>query len=220
MAVIDRDGPGVWGRTLEARRRHAAGLAPAVRELLEAGGYRARDLGGIAVGLGPGSFTGLRVALALVKGLAYAVGCEVAGFGSLDVLAEGAPVEAARVRVAVEARRDAVYAADYERETRGSALLRRGDERIEANADWLASLRPGDLAIGPAVERRREEWAWPAGIERAASERCWPTVEGLVRVGRAAWAGGVRLDVAGVEPTYLSASAAEEKAAAAGARGA
>jgi tRNA A37 threonylcarbamoyladenosine modification protein TsaB len=158
--------------------------------------------------------------LALVKGLAYAVGCEVAGFGSLDVLAEGAPDEATRVRVAVEARRDAVYAADYEREARGGPLLRRGVERVVANAEWLESLRPGDLAIGPAVERRREEWAWPAGVELAGAERCWPTVEGLARVGRAAWAGGGRLEVAGVEPTYLSASAAEEKAASAGAWGA
>ena len=62
-------------RRLEEARRHARDLAPATVELLAAQGWKARDLNGVVVGLGPGSYTGLRVGVMSAKTLAYAVGC-------------------------------------------------------------------------------------------------------------------------------------------------
>lgn len=60
--------------TPESVRRHGRDLIPQIGSLLEAAGIRAKDLDAIAVGLGPGSYTGLRVGVTAAKTLAYAVG--------------------------------------------------------------------------------------------------------------------------------------------------
>src|SRR5206468_351809 len=62
-------------RRLDEARRHARDLAPAVRELLVEQGWRPRDLHGVVVSRGPGSYTGLRVGIMSAKALAYATGC-------------------------------------------------------------------------------------------------------------------------------------------------
>jgi tRNA threonylcarbamoyladenosine biosynthesis protein TsaB len=70
--------------------RHGAVLAPRVQALMQRAGWRVADVQLIAVGLGPGSFTGLRVGLALVKGMALATNVPVRGVCSLAALARGA----------------------------------------------------------------------------------------------------------------------------------
>src|SRR5262245_11974525 len=74
----------------ESRSRASRVLADA-DELLRAAGCSLGDLEGIAVGTGPGSFTGLRIGLAAVRGLALALRIPVAGVSTLDALAAGAP---------------------------------------------------------------------------------------------------------------------------------
>src|SRR5271170_7435698 len=73
---------------------HCAGLPDAVDEVLAAAGFKLRDLAAIAVGIGPGSFTGLRVGLSYAKGLASALGMAVVGVSSLDAIALCAAREA------------------------------------------------------------------------------------------------------------------------------
>ena len=68
-------------RRLDEARRHARDLAPATAELLAAQGWKARDLHGVVVSRGPGSYTGLRVGIMSAKTLAYAVGCALVGGG-------------------------------------------------------------------------------------------------------------------------------------------
>jgi len=70
-----------------SRRRHSAELAAAVQAILDQHGLRAADLAGIAVAIGPGSYTGLRVGLALAKGMALGLGIPLVGVPTLDVLA-------------------------------------------------------------------------------------------------------------------------------------
>src|SRR5215470_17676078 len=64
---------------LEEVRRHARDLAPTVAELLRGQGWKPRDLQGVIIGLGPGSYTGLRVGVISAKVLCYAVGCPLVG---------------------------------------------------------------------------------------------------------------------------------------------
>ena len=98
---------------------HGAALPQAVAQLLDHGRLRVRDLTGIAVGIGPGSFTGLRIGLSYAKGLAFASGAKLVGVPSLDALAAGAleaPVARPGLQVCalVDARKGEVYAALYE----------------------------------------------------------------------------------------------------------
>jgi len=79
------------GEVLGERVSRAQTLLEDVDALLRQGGARPTDVGGLAVGIGPGSFTGVRVGLATARGLALALGLPVAGVSTLDALAAGAP---------------------------------------------------------------------------------------------------------------------------------
>jgi tRNA threonylcarbamoyladenosine biosynthesis protein TsaB len=91
-------------------QRHTVELAPAIAELLTRGGFSMEDVRALGVALGPGSFTSLRVGLALVKGLALARHLPIIGIPTLDILASAQPssklplaavIQAGRGRLAV-----------------------------------------------------------------------------------------------------------------------
>jgi len=76
---------------LGERTSRAVTVLEDVDALLRQAGAHTRELDGIAVGIGPGSFTGVRIGLATARGLALALGVPVAGVSTLDALAAGAP---------------------------------------------------------------------------------------------------------------------------------
>ncbi len=97
---------------------HGAALPDAVAELLDSAHIGIRDLAGVAVAIGPGSFTGLRIALSYAKGLVAASGCLICGVPSLDALAlsalESSAAPAAQFLCTIlDARKGEVYAALY-----------------------------------------------------------------------------------------------------------
>ena len=110
---------GVEATDLPTERRHAEELVPRLVELLARGGYRPADLALLAVDIGPGRFTGLRVGLATVRGLAFALGVPVVAATSLEILAAGAGagagagaeagMEGTAVTAVVDARRQEVF---------------------------------------------------------------------------------------------------------------
>jgi tRNA threonylcarbamoyladenosine biosynthesis protein TsaB len=77
----------------QTRNHHTVELSPGISDLLVRCGARTTDLEAIGVALGPGSFTSLRIGLALSKGLALALKIPVVGIPSLDVLAAAIPVQ-------------------------------------------------------------------------------------------------------------------------------
>jgi tRNA threonylcarbamoyladenosine biosynthesis protein TsaB len=134
---------------------HSRWIFPAVDEVLAASGLGAADVDGWAVTLGPGSFTGVRVGVATVQGLAAGTGKACVGFSVLDVLAALGP-EAAKVAV-LDAWRGEVYAAVYGPD--GSAVgtpfsgpLSALDGRVPARAVFLGD---GLERYGAEV---RERW--------------------------------------------------------------
>ncbi|HET9663916.1 MAG TPA: tRNA (adenosine(37)-N6)-threonylcarbamoyltransferase complex dimerization subunit type 1 TsaB [Burkholderiales bacterium] len=96
--------------TIGVNARHAESLLPAIDFVMGNAGVKRSDLGAIAVGAGPGSFTGVRIAGATAKGLAHALGLPLYAFSSLTMVAAGAAV-ADPVCVLFDARRGEVYAA-------------------------------------------------------------------------------------------------------------
>ncbi|GAB2631367.1 tRNA (adenosine(37)-N6)-threonylcarbamoyltransferase complex dimerization subunit type 1 TsaB [Kribbella swartbergensis] len=93
--------------------RHGELLAPAIAACLATAGRSVRDLTRIAVGVGPGPFTGLRVGLVTARTMADVLGIEVAGVCSLDILARQSEL-ALPVAVATDARRKEIYWALYD----------------------------------------------------------------------------------------------------------
>lgn len=103
------------GRLLE-RPAHATELLPAVDEVMRRAEVGFSDLGAIAVGLGPGTFTGLRIGVATARALAKATALPLRGVSSLAALAAGMP-EGTRLPL-IDAKRGEVYGALYEDGTR------------------------------------------------------------------------------------------------------
>jgi len=102
--------------TVDAHR-HAELLAPSIAKVIADAGASPRDLTGVAVGVGPGPYTGLRVGVVTAKVLADALGIPVYGVSTLDVIA--ADVEGERsFLVATDARRREVYYARYDQSGR------------------------------------------------------------------------------------------------------
>src|SRR5947209_2072097 len=81
-------------RELDPARTHARDLAPAVKSVLTAAGWTARDLTAVFVSVGPGSYTGLRVGVMAAKALAYAVKCDFLAVETFAVIAARCPPSA------------------------------------------------------------------------------------------------------------------------------
>jgi tRNA threonylcarbamoyladenosine biosynthesis protein TsaB len=125
------------GEVLGERVSRAQTLLEDVDALLRQGGAHPRDLGGLAVGVGPGSFTGLRIGLAAARGLALSLGLEGAGVSTLDALAAGAP----GALPVIDARRREVFTLV----DGGPAVLAPGD--VDAG--------PGTVCVGSGAVRYR-----------------------------------------------------------------
>ena len=125
VAVLARGADPVVGVEVDARA-HTEKLAPLVRDTLAAAGATPADLTDLAVGTGPGPFTGLRVGLVTALTLGHALRIPVHGVCSLDALAEQALSEHGdldEMLVATDARRKEVYWARYGRGADGAVAL-------------------------------------------------------------------------------------------------
>jgi tRNA threonylcarbamoyladenosine biosynthesis protein TsaB len=124
------------GEVLGERTSRAVTLLEDVDALLRQAGARTGDIRGLAVGTGPGSFTGLRVGLATARGLAFALGVPVAGVSTLDALAAGAP----GALPVIDARR-------------GEVFVLQGEPRVSVPEDL--ELEAGTVCVGDGAVRYR-----------------------------------------------------------------
>src|SRR3954469_24923868 len=149
----------VW----QAGRDHGRHLMPAIQETMARLGKTPADLTGTAVARGPGSFTGLRVGLAVAQGLAVALGIPVYGIGSLEVLAAGIPplgwpvravLAAGRGRFATALFRPTEHGLSLDTDVMGvtlETLLRLVTERCAIVGDLDAEGRSRLAALGDQV---------------------------------------------------------------------
>lgn len=199
-------------RELDPDRRSAQTLAPALFELLAAAGIVPRDVRLVATTVGPGSFTGLRVGVTTAKTFAYAVGAEVLGLNTLEILAAQTPREllgndATEIQAVIDAQRKELYVGRFS----GREFEPLAANAIVPEQAWLDALPPGTVVTGPGLGRL--ESRLPAGVVAVERPLRLPQA---VTVGRLAWRDyqrGRRDNLWKLAPAYLRISAAEEKAA-------
>jgi tRNA threonylcarbamoyladenosine biosynthesis protein TsaB len=149
---------------------HASELMPAAHTLMRAAGLGYADLGAIAVGTGPGTFTGLRIGIATAHGLAHANGTPIHPVLSLAALAAG--IESALALPLIDARRGELYAAVYENGEEVVAPFVASPEEVIARAPEGA-LAAGDGSI------RFQQALESGGIRVAPGDSRMHVVRGL-----------------------------------------
>ena len=137
---------------LAERPAHAAELMPAIHEVMERAGVGFRDLDAIAVGVGPGTFTGLRIGVATARALAKANDLPLRGVSSLAALAAGMPA-GPRLPL-IDAKRGEVYAALFDGDAERWPPSALG---IEALLERLQEADPTPLAAGDGSLRFRDQ---------------------------------------------------------------
>ena len=204
-----------------AHRASNTQLLPRIDALLAEQGVARGELACIVVGRGPGSFTGVRIAMATAKGVASALGVGLVGVSSLDAVAWNAQAAGVRGPLAVvaDAMRKEVYPVRYQ--LTGEGVCRLGADRVvkaEAAAAELAACAtetPRLAVTGDALAKYADLFA-PAG-EPLPSELWAPTGRGLLQALQAAWRAGeadpfdaARHNPAFALPVYTRLSDAEE----------
>jgi tRNA threonylcarbamoyladenosine biosynthesis protein TsaB len=211
LAVLTGEG-GVHLATPDPSARHGRALVPAIGALLTEAGLAPEDLDGIVVGLGPGSYTGLRIGLTAAKTLAYALGTPLFGFDSLELLARAAPIDAKRVSVIADAQRSDVYTAEFTRASRGDPLMRSAPTRIIPLVRWANELAHETFVLGPVLAGETRPAMIPAyAVLPDDPVVHWPDAKRLAEIAREASRTGHREDPYFLEPVYLRRSAAEDQ---------
>lgn len=147
------------GRLIAAKgeplaRGHGERLLPMVEAAMAEAGLSFRGLGAILVAVGPGSFTGLRIAIAAARGLALAAGCPCLGLSSFEVALEALPTNAAQgqpVLVLLESKRAEAFAQSFDaaRQRQGAPFLATVTEIAQRLAAPTPPILCGDLDPGP-----------------------------------------------------------------------
>ncbi len=170
------------GASLGVPQRHGEFLAPAIDFCLTQAGYRAADITGITVGVGPGLYTGLRVGIATAQTLAAAMELPVVGLSGLDALAFKARHVRRLICATIDARRSEVFWAFYRCSPGG---VQRETELSVGSPDTLAAEIQGlgeeCLVIGDGGARYRD-MLLDAGADVAANEMARPDAADLVEL--------------------------------------
>ena len=180
-------------------------LVPSIAAILESQGAKRSSLELIAVASGPGSFTGLRVAVATAKGLAEAFATPVVAISVLEALALAAPCEG-DITAVLDARRSELFFGDYFLDGSATEPAQMVRESITSLSAFLVSESARQRAVitcdEPLVSPMRE-----AGISVHFIAR--PDAEAYARIAYRKFCAGERADVATLDANYLRRSDAE-----------
>jgi tRNA threonylcarbamoyladenosine biosynthesis protein TsaB len=187
-----------------APRRHAELALPMAQQLLAEAGIARSQLDAIAVGRGPGAFTGVRLAIALAQGVALALDRPVLPVSTLAVLAAGAPAGSDHVLACIDARMGEVYAAAYRRSDAGLELMDREQVLAPAAVQLPAGVQGTWLGVGTGFAAAEGLLAQRLGAALAGIDaQALPHAADLARLAAQAYARGQAVPAERAEPAYL-----------------
>lgn len=212
VAVIDGEEI-LTEQTINVRRNHSIQLMPAIDEALKQANLTVDEMDRIAVASGPGSYTGLRIAVTIAKSLAWAHSIDLVGISSLKVLAGNSPLDTDKLLVPLfDARRENVYTGLYGRDENGALIQIEADTHMAANewAKYLAENYPDKKIelIGTDAKDFLPIFAeeLEAKVSIASANQSLPRGSVLALLARAAEVEDTHQFV----PTYLKLAEAEE----------
>lgn len=210
VAIQKRSGE-IFELNLEGAPRHSEQLIALVAQGLKELGLKKNELDRLIWGLGPGSFTGLRIGLSILKGLHIGLGLRAIGASSLDLIALGSSLVTGDFFVCVDAKRESVYLAKYRFQNGVPEKIMQ--DTLVSRAGLIEHLTPGITLAGDALLVCGEMIRKQFGPEIFfASEAFWyPRARFLIQLfeSRPKWLSPLSLKT--MAPAYFRRSEAEEK---------
>ena len=181
----------------------SAQLVPTLASMLENHGFTADDLGGFVTVSGPGSFTGLRVGLSAIKGLAEVLQKPIAAVSLLEALAVASERQG-RITAALDAGREEVFWGVYDISSQDAATI---EERLFSHAEFLDAARNNAGSTVITSDATIYDLARRAGIAAQKVER--PGSESVARIGLRRLSAGQTVGVEELDANYIRRSDAE-----------
>ena len=189
--------------TWESQHHHTVELAPAIEQLFRQTGTSRSDLTGLAAAIGPGSFTSLRIGLALAKGMALALNIPVVGVPSLDVIATAQPLDERPMLAVLHAGRRRLAYATYKVE--GDTWVAQDQPTVADARELVKTIESPTLICGELSQEARiiigRRWK---NALIAPPERCLRRAGFLAALGWARIQAGDFDDPVSLAPIYLS----------------
>lgn len=184
---------------IQQKNVHNEKLVSTIEWLLAEAGWQIEDLQGLAVSIGPGSFTGLRIGIAVCKGLAFSAGLPLVTVNTLDAMAHEARFWRGKLCAVIKARADEVYFALYEKSL--NLTTRISDYQI---SDWetlIRSTAEGTLMMASPAELTSALTRSGLVVPTAG----YPVLSALVvaQLGHQKFVQNEFVDVESIEPFYL-----------------
>ncbi|MCP4689926.1 MAG: tRNA (adenosine(37)-N6)-threonylcarbamoyltransferase complex dimerization subunit type 1 TsaB [Desulfobacterales bacterium] len=208
VAVKDRETT-MAEASYRGARTHSRHLMGMVRTVLDLAELSVADLDGFAVTLGPGTFTGLRIGVSAVKGLAEAADKPVVGVSSLRALAEQVNLDDRLICPFIDARRGEVYFSRFRR--RDGILERETVDGVASPGEAVQEIREPCLFVGGGAALYRETILDALGPRAFFAPDDLHTIRGavLASLGMARLARGEVVDLHAFTPVYIRKSDAE-----------
>ncbi len=195
----------------ESEKTHSSRLMGMIRDALRLAELDVSGIDRFAVSLGPGSFTGLRIGLGIVKGLAFASGKPCVGVSSLETLAYACLPWPHGICALMDARKQEVYAAFYK--TSGQRLEAAGSEQVAGIDEVIRGVGTRHLFVGSgAVVYRNHILARLGDLAcMVAGDRNLPMASTVARLAQNLAPARAEDDIAQLAPRYVRSSDAELK---------
>jgi tRNA threonylcarbamoyladenosine biosynthesis protein TsaB len=204
MGLALFDGAQVVGETVwQTHNHHTVELAPAIQEMLARCGLHPADLKAIGVALGPGSFTSLRIGLAVAKGMALALHIPVFGIPSLDIVAAAEPISDLPMAAVLQAGRGRLAVRWYTC-LLGTHWQAQGDATMTTVDELSDLIKKPTLVIGELTAHERQVLARKRrNVVLASPAHAVRRPAYLAELSWQRWVSGTIDDVVTLSPIYL-----------------
>ena len=181
---------------------HTVELAPRVDSMMEQSGVSSSELRVVAVALGPGSFTGLRIGLAFAKGMALAKHLDIIGIPTLDILAAGQPLDELPMAAVLHAGRGRLAVGWYKKSS--NAWKSMDDVQVKTSRELAAGIKSPTIVCGElTAEEQRIFRRKRKNVILHSPAQCLRRPSFLAELGWQRWRKGQTDDPAALTPIYL-----------------
>lgn len=192
----------VYEYNLEVATRLSSLLAVTIKRVLDSFGWRPQDIDYFACGLGPGSFTGMRVGIAAIKGLSWATKKLVIGIPSLDLLAKNAPDTDKQVVPIIDAKRNLIYCSVYKKKE--GELDRTKPYMLLSEKELFKNIKSGAIIVGDAIGLYKEKIQLNVKGATFLEKDCWyPKARNILLLAQERIRSKKLSDEFNIKPIYL-----------------